>query len=100
MEDDTVKQEGQQSLRKVVDSTVAIAFARFFMPVALAIIGYLMTTSFSDLKTSNERLWTSFALLNKSVADQGKDQAVMKVQLDGVIKSVDRLSTTVDLIKK
>ena len=88
--------EPKEPLRKVVDSTVAIAFARFFMPIALAVIGWLMTTSFGDLKDSNKLLWSAFNELKGTLGAQAADVAVLKTKMDSTTKAVDRLTGIVD----
>lgn len=90
----------QTTTRKVVDSTVAIAFARFFMPVALAIIGWFMTTTVAEMKNEirdgNAAIWTAVKDVAKTVNGQSTDIAVMKANNDVTSKSVDRLTAIID----
>ena len=94
----------KEPLRRVVDSTVAIAFARFFMPIALAIIGYFMVTTVSDIKSeirmANASLWTAVKDVGTKVATQSIDIAGLKTANDYTTKTVDRLVTIVDQINK
>lgn len=87
---------GRDPLRKVVDSTILIAFARVFMPVALAVIGWFMVNSFNDLKDSNNRLWTAVSKLTDISHSTVADVAVLKAKTDDMTQNVNRLSDKVD----
>lgn len=89
-------EEKNEPLRKVVDSTIAIAFARFFMPAALAVIGWLLTTGFQDLKSSNDRLWSAVAKLTDITHTTISDVAVLKTKTDDLSKNVDRITDKID----
>ena len=97
----------KEPLRRVVDSTVAIAFARFFMPIALSVIGYLMITMVSDLKSgtvdlrsemraSNGAVWTAVRDVAAKVSTQSTDIAVLKTNNDATGKSIERLTVVID----
>ena len=87
-------------LRKLVDSTMAVAFARFFMPVALAVIGWFLTTTIGDLKTEirngNASIWMAVKQVQTAVNSQASDIAVLKYSKDNITKAVDRLTGIVD----
>ena len=89
---------GRDPLRRVVDSTIAVAFARFFMPVALAVIGWFMAQGFQDVKNSNDRLWAAVAKLTDITHTTISDVAVLKTKTDDMSKTVDRLTDKVDKI--
>ena len=90
----------KEPLRRVVDSTLAIAFARVFMPVALAIIGYFMTTAVSDMKSQirdgNAAIWVAVKEVAEKVNTQATDVAVLKQSRDETAKAVDRLTAIID----
>ena len=87
-------------LRKLVDSTMMVAFARFFMPVALAVIGWFLTTTIGDLKTEfrngNASIWSAVKQVQTTVNSQSSDIAVLKDSKDNMTKAVDRLTGIVD----
>ena len=87
-------------MRRVVDSTMAIAFARFFMPVALAIIGWFMTTTVSEMKSEissgNAAIWASVRDVATKVNSQAVDIATLKANNDATSRSIDRLTVAVD----
>ena len=90
----------REPLRRVVDSTMAIAFARFFMPVALAIIGWFMVNTVSDIKqeisTANTAIWIAVKDVASKVNTQAVDIATLKANNDATTKSLDRLTVAVD----
>ena len=90
----------REPLRRVVDSTVAIAFARFFMPVALTVIGYFMITTISDIKTeirtANAAIWDAVKGVGSTLNTQSVDIAVLKSTGEATGKSVERLNTVTD----
>jgi hypothetical protein len=94
----------KEPLRRVVDSTVAIAFARFFMPVALSVIGYFMISTVSDIKTeirtSNAAIWVAVKEVANKVATQSTDVSSLKTANEYTTKAVDRLTTVVDQINR
>ena len=94
----------KEPLRRVVDSTVAIAFARFFMPIALAVIGYFMVTTVSDIKTeireSNAAIWVAVKEVANKVATQSTDVSSLKTANEYTTKAVDRLTTVVDQLNR
>ena len=91
-------------VRSVVDSTVAIAFARFFMPIALAIIGWFMVTTVSDIKTeiraANSALWIAVKDVEKTVNTQSNDVSGLKAANEYATKTIDRLVNVVDQLNK
>ena len=89
-----------KSARKLVDSTIAIAFARFFMPAALAVIGWFLVSTIADVKTAirdgNAALWTAIQKVQTTVNSQTIDIAVLKTTKEETARSLDRLTTIVD----
>ena len=89
-----------QSARKVVDSTIAIAFARFFMPVALAVIGWFMVNTVTDMKDQirdgNAAIWTAVKQVQTAVNGQATDIAVLKNSKEETTRALDRLTSIVD----
>jgi hypothetical protein len=94
----------KEPIRRVVDSTVAIAFARLFMPIALAIIGYFMVQTVSDIKTeireANAAVWTAVKEVASTVNKQNADIATLKTANEYTSKTVDRLTTAVDQLTR
>ena len=88
-------QEPEQPVRRVVDSTAAIAFARLFMPVALAVIGFFMVTTLTDIKTQIAQTWANISKLNESFQKQAIDMATMKVKVDDTGLQVNQLQVQV-----
>ena len=90
----------KEPLRRVVDSTIAIAFARFFMPVVLAVIGWFLVTTITDMKSEirdgNAALWSVMRSVQTSLIGQATDIAVLKQSKDETTKAVDRLTGIVD----
>lgn len=89
----------ERPLRKVVNNTFAIAFARFFMPIALAVVGYFMVTTLNDIHKTNDQIWSYLNKLSDNLQRQQVDIATLRVQTDNTSKQVDRLTITVDSIK-
>ena len=89
-----------KAARKVVDSTVMIAFARIFMPVALAIICWFMTQAVADMKAEirdgNAAVWSAVKAVQTTVNTQSTDIAVLKNNNESTGRAVDRLSIIVD----
>ena len=89
-----------EPLRRIVDSTLAIGFARFFMPVALAVIGWFMTTAVADMKAEirdgNAAVWLAVKTLSVTVNGQATDIATLKARAEYTGKAVDRLTTIID----
>jgi hypothetical protein len=94
----------KEPLRRVVDSTVAIAFARFFMPIALSVIGYFMIATVSDIKTeirtANAAIWVAVKDVANKVNTQSTDVSSLKTANEFVTKAVDRLTMVVDQINR
>ena len=90
----------REPLRRVVDSTVAIAFARFFMPVALTVIGYFLVTTISDIKTemrtANAAIWDAVKGVGATLTTQSVDIAVLKSTGEATGKSLERLTSITD----
>ena len=90
----------KEPLRRVVDSTIAIAFARFFMPVALTGIGYFMMTTIADIKTemrtANAAIWDAVKGVGFTLNTQSIDIAVLKTTGEATGKSLDRLNVITD----
>ena len=89
-----------KAARKVVDSTVMIAFARIFMPVALAIIGWFMTQAVADMKgeirDGNAAVWSAVKAVQATVNTQSTDIAVLKNNNESTGRALDRLTSIVD----
>ena len=94
----------KEPIRRVVDSTLAIAFARFFMPVALAIIGYFMVNTVADIKSeireSNAAIWVTVKEVANKVATQSTDVSSLKTANEYTTKAVDRLTVVVDQLNR
>ena len=94
----------KEPMRRVVDSTVAIAFARFFMPIALSVIGYFMITTVSDIKseirTANAAIWVAVKEVANKVATQSTDVSSLKTANEFTTKAVDRLTAAVDQLNR
>ena len=79
---------------------MAIAFARFFMPVALAVIGWFMTTTVSEMKSEirdgNAAIWASVKDVAAKVNGQAIDIATLKANNNATARSMDRLTIAVD----
>ena len=94
----------KEPVRRVVDSTVMIAFARFFMPVALAIIGYFMVTMVSDIKNeiraANAAIWVAVKDVSVKVNTQSIDVSSLKTANEYTTKSIDRLTAVVDQMSR
>ena len=89
-----------EPVRKVVDSTVAIAFARLFMPAALAVIGWFLVTTVNDVKQEirdgNAAVWNAVKAVQVTVSGQMTDIAVLKQSTNVTSKAIDRLTSIVD----
>lgn len=89
-----------KAARKMVDSTIAIAFARVFMPVALAIIGWFMIQTVQDMKREirdgNAAVWSAVKTVQTTVNTQSTDIAVLKESNANTGRAVDRLTAIVD----
>ena len=94
----------KEPMRRVVDSTVAIAFARFFMPIALSVIGYFMITTVSDIKseirTANAAIWVAVKDVATKVGSQSTDISSLKTANEFTTKAVDRLTAVVDQLNR
>ena len=86
--------------RRAIDSTVMIAFARFFMPIVLAIVGYFMTTALSDIKIANKEVWVQLSKLNDTQAAAQAVQSGLAVRVEGVVKQLDHLQVQVDTLPR
>ena len=86
----------EQPVRKVVDSTVAIAFARFFMPIAIAVIGWFMVTTVTgikdDIKENNKTLWAAVVKMNDTLVAHSTALGVLGIQIQEHQKAIDHLS--------
>src|SRR5512146_1887848 len=69
------------NVRRFVDSTAAVAFARLFMPVALAVIGFFMVTTLSDIKAQIVQIWASNTKLNEDFQRQAISLAGVRVKV-------------------
>ena len=78
-----------EPVRAAIDSTVMLVLARFFMPVVVAVLGFMMSTTLYDLRTQ----------LRKVVDIQlmaGGLQAGLTAKVDGAVKQLDHLQQQVD----
>jgi hypothetical protein len=86
--------------KSMLDNALVVAFARVFMPAAITVIGYFMTTTLGELKTNvkegNERVWLAVGKLNELVHTQQTDLAVVKTKLDATSKAVDDFSSVIN----
>ena len=89
-------QSTEKPLRNIVDSTIAITFARFFMPIALAVIGWFMITTINDFKDKNLEMWKYVGKLGDVTAVHSTDIASIKARIDEQGKSLDRIITIID----
>ena len=98
-----MQKQNSDGVRSFVDSTLAIAFARFGMPIALAIIGYFMTSTLTELKTdikaATHSMWESVAAINNKLSSQAAEVATIKADVTNQSRNLDRLSTKVDTLK-
>lgn len=98
-------------LRKLADNSVAILFARYFMPVALALIGWLMVraitsvdTSIAEIKTEGETrskaTWAAVQLAaekaqlalsnNNTINQQLSDHIARENEINDNLKAIEQ----------
>lgn len=85
----------EKPVKKLVENTYTIAFARLFMPVALAIIGYFMVTTLADIKTSNNQIWAYLNKLSDTLHQQQIDLAKVKVKVDDTQYTINQLQSQI-----
>jgi hypothetical protein len=97
--------------RAAIDSTVMITIARFGMPVALAAVGWFVTTMLTDLKKGQEvaitefrdghkQLWQQVGKLNDIQTTNSIQLGTLTSKLDGGLKQIDHLQIQVDGLQK
>lgn len=101
----------KEPLRRIVDSTVAITFARLFMPTAITLLGILMWSAVTDIKTSvvavqtemraaNGTIWSAVKDVATKVNTQSTDVSSLKTANEYTTKAVDRLTAVMDQLRK
>jgi hypothetical protein len=96
--------------RSLIDSTLAITFARFGMPVVVMLLGYLFSTMLSDLKTGQKegladlkdgqsKVWVQIGKVVEAQAATNSIQSGLSVQVANTSKQLDHLQTQVDGLK-
>jgi transcriptional regulator GlxA family with amidase domain len=97
--------------RAAIDSTLMITIARFGMPVALAVVGWFVTTMLTDLKKGQEvaitefrdghkQLWTQVGKLNEAQTSNSISLGTLTSKLDGGLKQLDHLQIQVDSLQR
>ncbi len=100
--------------RKLIDNTFMLYAARFVVPLigfaattALAIIGWFVTTTLTDLKKGQEtgivefrdsqrQVWTQMGKLNDTQTASSVALSSLSSKVDGSIKQLDHLQAQVD----
>ena len=93
--------------RAAIDSTLAITFARFGMPVVVMILGYFFTTTLTDLKEGQKsgiaemrdgqsKVWTQIGKVVEVQSTANAIQSGLSVQVNNTAKQLDHLQTLVD----
>ena len=97
---DPSQTSSDKAARKIIDSTVALAFARFVMPIVLAITGWLMISTITDIKDEirdgNAAVWMAVKEVQSSVNRQAVDIAGLEQSKSESTKAIDRLTAIVD----
>lgn len=88
------------SFRKVIDSTLAITLARFFMPMVVAVLGYFLATTLSELKDANRQVWVQLAKMVDGQATSNAVQSGLSVRVDSAVKQLDHLQIQVDGLQR
>lgn len=78
-----------EPVRRIVDSTVMMTFARFVMPIAITIIGYFVVTSISDFKDQNARMWVAIAKMSGDIQANSISATVTDLRLKENAKAFD-----------
>jgi hypothetical protein len=97
--------------RAAIDSTVAITFARFFMPAVVSILGYFMISTINDLKAGQKdglselkdgqrQVWVQVAKIADAQATTNTVQGALSAKVDGAVKQLDHLQVQVDSLPK
>jgi hypothetical protein len=86
--------------RKAIDSTLALTFARFGMPIVVLVLGYFLSTTLSELKDANRQVWVQLTKMVDGQAQANAVQSGLSVRVDGAVKQLDRLQTQVDGLQK
>ena len=88
------------AVRKAIDSTFMLVLARFLMPIVVAVIGYLMTTTLDDVKKANIQMQTRLEHLWETQASANVTTATLAGKVDGATRQLDRLQAQVDSFAK
>lgn len=88
------------SFRKFIDSTTAITLARFFMPLVVAVLGYFLSTTLSDLKFSNQQIWAQLGKMIDAQAVTNAAAAGVSAKVDAAVKQLDHLQGQVDSLPR
>ena len=97
--------------RAAIDSTLAITFARFGMPVVVMILGYFFSTTLSDLKTGQKdgiaemrdgqsKVWVQMGKVVEAQSASVAIQSGLSVQVANTAKQLDHLQTQVDSLPR
>ncbi len=84
----------------MIDSTVMLTLARFGMPTVLAIIGYFMVTTLSDLKTTQHEVGRQVSKMVDTQSIANAMQSGLSVKVDSAVKQLDHLQAQVDSLPK
>jgi hypothetical protein len=97
--------------RAAIDSTLAITFARFGMPVVVAVLGYFAMTTINDLKAGqkdglnelkegNRQVWVQVSKIADAQAATNIVQGTLSAKVDGAVKQLDHLQVQVDSLPR
>lgn len=89
----------EQPVRKLVDNVFMVAFARLFMPIALAIIGFFMVTTLTDIRTSTSQIWIAIQKLSDMQSSQAVDIAKVQVRVDDTSNTIKDLKSQLGLLQ-
>ena len=89
-----------QPVRAAIDSTAMLVLARFFMPVVVAVLGYLLTVTLDDLKMQNRDMWTQIRIMTAQQSNATSMQAGLAAKVDGAVKQLDHLQQQVDTLPR
>lgn len=97
--------------RAAIDSTIMITIARFGMPLAIAILGWFVTTTLNDIKTGQRdglaelktgqmQVWVQMGKLNEGQTTNSIALGSLESKVDGGLKQIDHLQMQVDGLQK
>jgi hypothetical protein len=89
-----------QPFRKAIDSTLMLTLARFFMPVVVAVLGYFLTTTLSDLRAANQQIWVQLSKIADVQSATNSMQSGLSVKVDSAVKQLDHLQAQVDSLPR